>query len=152
MTYLPGKWSIQPGYDGCFCYCRELYHALVLNSSCVISIMKNPLAKRGFLGGSRRTSLRFGFGLVFISSSPELREGAETGARVIGAVPIAFEMESKGRSGRETGKEGLRRGGRAVEIVIGAARTWADWVFEIVGTRACLVGKGVNTDDGGGDS
>lgn len=114
--------------------------------------MKNPLAKRGFLGGSRRTSLRFGFGLVFISSSPELREGAETGARVIGAVPIAFEMESKGRSGRETGKEGLRRGGRAVEIVIGAARTWADWVFEIVGTRACLVGKGVNTDDGGGDS
>ena len=114
--------------------------------------MKNPLAKRGFLGGSRRMSLRFGFGLVFISSSPEPTEGAKTGARVIGALPIAFEMESKGRSGRETGKEGLRRGGRTVEIVIGAARAWADWVFEIVGTRACLVGKGVNTDVGGEDS
>jgi hypothetical protein len=68
------------------------------------------------------------------------------------AVPIAFEMESKGRSGRETGKEGLRRGGRTVDIVIGAARAWADWVFEIVEVRACLVGKGVNTGDGGTDS
>jgi len=108
--------------------------------------MKNPFAKRLFLGGSRRTLLLFGFGLVFISSSPKSTEGTKTGARVIGAVPIAFEMESKGRSGRETGKEGLRRG-RTVEIVIGAARAWADWVFEIVGARACLVGKGVNMDD-----
>jgi len=133
-------------------YCRGLYHALVLNSSCVISIIKNPLAKREFLGGSSRTLLLFGFGLVFISSSPESTEGAKTGARVIGAVPIALEMESKGRSGRETGKEGLRRGGRAVEIVIGGARAWADWVFEIVGTRVCRVGKGVNMAPGGDDS
>jgi len=28
----------------------------------------------------------------------------------LGAVPIAFEMESKGRIGRETGKDGMRRG------------------------------------------
>jgi len=41
-------------------------------------------------------------------------------------------------------------------IVLGAARAWADWVFwiwgAIVGTRACLVGKGVNTGDEGEDS
>ena len=114
--------------------------------------MKNPHAKRGFLVGSRRTLLLFGFGLAFISNSPVLAEGAKAGGPVIAAVPIAFEMESKGRSGRETGKEGLRRGGRTVDIVVGAAREMADWVFEIVGERACLVGKGVNTVDGGVDS
>jgi hypothetical protein len=112
-----------------------------------MSIIKNPFAKRGFLGGSRRTLLLFGFGLAFISSSPDSTEGGEGGARVTGVVPIAFEMESNGRSGRETGKDGLRRGGRAVDIVFGAARAWADWVFEIVGARACLVGKGINTGD-----
>lgn len=116
--------------------------------------MKKPLAKRGFLGGSRRTLLFFGFGLVFISSSPESTQDADAGARSIGAVPvrIAFEMESKGRSGRETGKEGLRRGGRTVDIVVGAVRAWADWVFGIVCARACRVGKGVNTGGGGDDS
>jgi hypothetical protein len=114
--------------------------------------VKNPHAKRGFLVGSRRTLFLFGFGFAFISNSPELTEGAKAGGPVIAAAPIAFEIESKGRSGRETGKEGLRRGGRTVDIVIGAAREMADWVFEIVGPRACLVGKGVNTGDGGVDS
>jgi len=112
--------------------------------------MKNPVAKRGFFGGSRRTLLLFGFGFVFISSSPpESTEDATAGGRVIGVVPIAFEMESNGRNGRETGKDGLRRGGRAVGIVIGVARACADWVFEIVEPRACLVGKGVNMGVGG---
>lgn len=88
--------------------------------------MKNPHAKRGFLVGSRRTLLLFDFGLTFISNSPDSTDGAkEAGGPVIAVVPIAFEMESKGRSGRETGKEGLRRGGRTVGIV-GAAREVAD--------------------------
>ena len=113
--------------------------------------MKNPHAKRGFLVGSRRTLLFFGFGLTFISNSPDWTEGVKAGGPVIAALPIAFEMESKGRRGRETGKEGLRRGGRTVDIV-GAAREMADWVFENVEARACLVGKGVNTGDGGVDS
>ena len=114
--------------------------------------MKNPHAKRGFLVGSRRTLLLFGFGLVFIFNSPDSAEGAKSGGPVIAAVPIAFEMESKGLSGRETGNEGLRRGGRTVGIVVGAAREMADWAFEIVEVRACLVGKGVNTGDAGVDS
>lgn len=113
--------------------------------------MKNPHAKRGFLVGSRRTLLLFGFGLVFISNSPDPTDGAKSGGPVIAAVLIAFEMESKGLSGRETGKEGLRRG-RTVGIAVGAAREMADWAFEIVEVRACLVGKGVNTGDGGVDS
>ena len=37
-------------------------------------------------------------------------------------------------------------------IVIGVARVMADWVFEIMEARACLVGKGVNTGDEGRDS
>lgn len=114
--------------------------------------MKNPHAKRGFLVGSRRTLLLFDFGLTFISNSPDSTGGAkEAGGPVIAVVPMAVEIESKGRSFRETGKEGLRRGGRTVGIV-GAAREVADWAFEIVGVRACLVGKGVNTGDGGLDS
>ena len=87
-----------------------------------------------FFGGARRTLLffclpvsnptvltdnPFGF-MLSLSSIPEAAEAAGAGTNDsardkggetrFGAVPIALEIESNGRIGRETGKEGIRRG------------------------------------------
>lgn len=114
-------------------YANIFHHALVLNSSWVMSRIKKPFWNRLFFGGSRRTLLLFclpvsspvvctdsPFGFILscccccLFSSPETApndsardKGGETR---LGAVPIAFEIESKGRMGRETGNEGMRRG------------------------------------------
>jgi len=94
--------------------------------------MKNPCWNRLFFGGANKTLLFFGFpvsnptvltdnptGLVAFSSPTRLIGtdcGTGDSARVnggetrLGAVPIAFEIESNGRIGRETGNDGIRRG------------------------------------------
>lgn len=80
-------------------------------------------------GGARRTLLFFclpvsspvvctdnPFGFILSLSSAAPVEGANDSARDkggetrFGAVPIALEMESNGRIGRETGNDGVRRG------------------------------------------
>lgn len=105
--------------------CGDNYHALVLNSSCVISKIKKPPWNRLFFGGSNSLLLLQGFGLVsdgllcsvaipcglggFSSRDLAANGASVAGAGRLGYVPIALEIESKGRSGRETGNEGVRR-------------------------------------------
>jgi hypothetical protein len=107
---------------------RTDYQALDLNSSWVMSRMKKPFWKRLFLGGSNNLLLLLGLGfssspLMSHSPFPEVTgfspptegrvstcEGVGIGRFVIALVPIAFEIESKGRIGFETGNDGIRRG------------------------------------------
>ena len=150
---------------------RLVYHALDLNSSWVISRMKNPFWKRLFFGGSISLLLLHGFGFEsncagsaavtafdfgLFSRVLEAANGASVvGETRLGCVPMALEIESNGLMGRETGNEGVRRemgdtrslllSLQVIPLIVEKPKAPAGVRVIVPEERARLEGKVVNT-------